>query len=91
MITSLLVGTLAVTWAWEVLRTVDGLLPWSLPSWLLPLLVFFVGLAFCWPDWHLAAACAGAAGIIRACLRPVLDGDSEAVEVRRPGRIPPLP
>lgn len=93
---SLLVGTLAVTWAWdilrEVLRVVENRLPWSLPSWLLPLLALGVGLIFCWPNWHLAAACVGAAGIIRALLRPVLNQAPPVTAVRGIGnRVPPLP
>ena len=86
MIISLLVGTLAVTWAWEALRTIS---PWSLPSWSQPLLVLAFAFIFSPHDWHLAAGIAGAAGVLRAV---VLGTETpQIVRLRGSGRIPNLP
>lgn len=86
MIASLLVGTLAVTWAWEALRVVS---PWSLPSWLLPFLLLGFALIFSWPDWHLAGGIAGASGIVQYLI--TTRSEATAVQLNRRGRIPPLP
>lgn len=91
MIIALLVGTLAVTWAWEALRAV---LPWSLPSWSQPGLVLAFALIFSgtWHvehPWHIAVGIAGAAGVLRTL---VLGGEqAKIVRFRAGGRIPALP
>lgn len=88
MIVSLLVGTLAVTWAWEALRV--GL-PWSLPSWLLPFVVLGFALVFAWPDWHLAAGIAGGTGVVRALISSATETSAVQLTRRPGGRVPPLP
>jgi len=90
MIPTLLVGTLAVTWGWEALRTICLR---SLPSWLQPLIVLGLALIFTWPDWHLAAGIAGGSGIVHALLRDKVDDTAQAVRIRRGvgSRVPPLP
>jgi hypothetical protein len=86
VIASLLVGTLAVTWAWEALRVLS---PWGLPSWLLPFALLGFGLIFSWPDWHLAVGIAGAAGVVQYLINA--RSEATAVQLQRRGRIPPLP
>lgn len=88
MITALLVGTLAVTWAWETLRVV---LPWDLPSWLAPFLVLGLALIFAWPAWHLAAGIAGGAGVVHALFSSRTESSVVQLHRRAPGRVPPLP
>lgn len=87
---TLVLGTLAVTWAWEALR----MLPWGLPSFLWPFVVLALAVAFCWPAWHVAVAVAGASGIVHALLRDKTEAvRSQAVRMTRGigGRVPPLP
>lgn len=86
---TLVLGTLAVTWAWEALR----MLPWGLPSFLWPFIVLALALAFCWPDWHTAMAVSGAAGIVHTLIRDKTGVPTQAVRMTRGvgSRIPPLP
>lgn len=86
---TLLAGTLAVTWAWEAVRTIS---PWGLPNWLSPLVPLACAMVFVWPDWRIAAAIAGAAAIIRALLKPLTDQPQQFRVTRGVGgRVPPLP
>lgn len=87
ILTTLLVGTLAVTWAGEALRVV---LPWSLPSWLRPFPVLLFAVLFVWPNWHLAVGIAGGAAIVQATLFEYLQ-QRDVMQFRTRGRIPPLP
>lgn len=93
MITTLLVGTLAVTWAWEALRVLDSMLPWSLPKFLWPLVVLGLALVVTWPGWLLAAGIAGGAGVIHALVLGRGSEEPVPVQIKRGvgGRLPPLP
>ena len=90
MIASLLVGTLAVIWAWEALRVIS---PWSLPAWVQPLIVLAIAAAITWPDWRLSMAAAGAAGVVNALVRESGSSGPEVVRLRAGigQRIPALP
>lgn len=88
MIVALIITTLGLVWGWATLRTV---LPWALPEWLSPFLVLAMALALSWPDWHLALAAAGAAGILHFLLRDQSATEKQVVLRRPSGRIPPLP
>jgi len=88
---ALIIASLAVFWAWETLLVV---VPWTIPAWLQPFIVLAGALGFCWPDWRVAAAAAGAVGLLHVAVRgsttPVT---AEAVRLR-PGvgsRVPDLP
>lgn len=89
---TLLIASLAVFWAWE---TVLVLVPWTIPPWLQPFIVLAASLAFCWPDWRVAGAAAGAVGLLHVAVRGVIEPVAPAQAVRvRPGvgqRVPDLP
>lgn len=89
---ALLVAALAVFWAWETLLVLS---PWTIPSWLQPFVVLVAALVFCWPDWRVAGAAAGAVGLLHVAVRGVIEPPVPAQAVRvRPGvgsRVPDLP
>lgn len=86
----LLIATLAVFGIWEFLLVV---VPWTIPPWLQPILVYAAALAFCWPDWRLALAVMGGVGICHVLVRNVggtaMPAPSQVVQ--RPSRLPKLP
>lgn len=91
--TELIIAALAIFWAWE---TVLAVCPWTIPAWLQPLLVLAGATAFCWPDWRVAMAAAGAVGLLHFMVREVGQPSlPPAAAVRlRPGignRVPNLP
>lgn len=89
---TLLIAALAVFWAWETLLVV---LPWTIPPWLQPFVVLAGAVLFCWPDWRVAGATAGAVGLLHVAVRGVIEPPVPAQAVRvRPGvgqRVPNLP
>lgn len=86
---TLLLGALAVFFVWESLYAA---VPWTIPAWLQPVVVYGAALAFCWPDWRIALAVAGAVGLLHVLTRIGGGGASGAPQVvRRPGRAPRVP
>jgi hydrogenase/urease accessory protein HupE len=90
MLATLLVASLAIFAVWEFVLVA---VPWTIPAWLQPVLVFGAALAFCWPDWRIALAVAGAVGLLHVLVRGVTDSRSAAQQttVRLPRRVPDLP
>lgn len=84
----LLTGALAVFFVWEALYTA---VPWTIPPWLQPVLVYGAALSLSWPDWRIALAVSGAVGLLHVTTR-LGGGTSGAPKVmRRPGRAPRVP
>ena len=84
---TLILASLAVFFVWEFVLSAY---PWSIWPWLQPLLVLGGALGFCWPDWRLALAVAGAVYLLHVAVRRATDSPEPQV-VRRPTRIPTLP
>lgn len=88
---TLLIAILAVFGIWEFLLVA---IPWTLPPWLQSVVVYGISLAFCWPDWRLAAAVCGGVGLCHVFLRSLGSNDPpQQVVVRRQrgSNVPPLP
>lgn len=86
----LLLSTLAIFFVWE---TALSVVPWTIPAWLQPVLVYGATLAFVWPDWRLALAVSGAVALLHIL---VVNRDSSPGPqvLRRPRgntRLPNLP
>ena len=91
--TTFLLQTLGVFWAWTVVLQV---LPWEIPDVLKPPAVFGIAFALVYPDWQLAAAIAGGVAVITTAvlhLIPERAPVQQGPNLRRgaAGRIPPLP
>lgn len=88
----LILLTLAVFGVWEFALVV---VPWTIPPWLQPLLVYAGALALAWPDWRTALAVVGGVGLAHVWVRNL--GHTPVVPpqqvVRRPrnNRMPDLP
>jgi hypothetical protein len=88
---TLLLSTLAIFFVWE---TVLSVVPWTIPAWLQPVLVYGATLAYVWPDWRLALAVAGAVALLHILTvsRGAASGTPQVL--RRPrgtSRLPNLP
>lgn len=87
----LLLSTLAIFFVWE---TALSVVPWTIPAWLQPVLVYGATVAFVWPDWRLALSVAGAVALLHTL---VVNRDSSATTphvIRRPrgnSNLPNLP
>jgi hypothetical protein len=84
---TLLIAVLAVFFIWG---TVLSVVPWAIPGWLQPLLVYGAALLFVWPLWHFALAVAGGVGLLHV-LSGLSSGSSKPQMIRRPGRGPRIP
>lgn len=87
----LVIASLAVFWAWEAVLVV---VPWTIPPWLQPLLVLAGAVAFCWPDWRVAMAAAGAVGLLHVAVRGAVSApQAQAIRLRSGvgSRVPDLP
>ena len=76
----ILVLTLAVFFVWEfVLEAV----PWTIPPWLQPLLVFGAALGLSWPDWRTALAVGGGVALLHVWVRGRSEPDLPPTPVTR--------
>lgn len=82
----LLLAILAVFFIWE---TVLSVVPWTIPYWLQPVLVYGAALAYVWSDWRLALAVAGAVGLLHVLA--IGKNVGQVTAIRRPGRSPRIP
>ena len=88
---TLLLSTLAIFFVWE---TALSVVPWTIPAWLQPVLVYGATVAFVWPDWRLAMAVAGAVAIIHILVVNRDSSHGTPQVLRRPrgnSRLPNLP
>jgi hypothetical protein len=88
---TLLLATLAIFFAWE---TALSVVPWTIPAWLQPVLVYGATLAFVWPDWRLAMSVAGAVALLHILVVNRDASSSASPAIRRPrggSRLPELP
>ena len=87
----LIIAVLAIFFVWE---TVLSVVPWNVPPWLQPVLVYGAALAFCWPDWRLAMAVSGGVALLHVFLtreRPNVVRPKPVTELQRPTRTPRVP
>ena len=85
---ALLLSCLAVFFAWEFVLVA---VPWTIPPWLQPVLVYGAALAYVWPDWRFALAVGGGVGVLHVLTRSQAGGGRSPQVVRRPGRQPRVP
>jgi hypothetical protein len=85
---SLLIASLAIFWAWE---TLTSLLPWYIPAWLHPAIVFAMSLGFVWPDWRTAMATAGAVALLHVLVRQAAPAPQAVRMATLRNRVPRLP
>lgn len=89
----LVVTVLAVFFAWE---TALSVVPWTIPAWLQPVLVYGAALALAWPDWRLALAASGGVALlhiltVRERPAPIPKAVTELQRPTRTSRLPNLP
>lgn len=86
----IIIAVLAIFFVWE---TVLSVLPWTVPAWLQPLLVYAAALAYCWPHWRLALAVSGGVALLHVLVRDHGPARSKPItELQRARtRVPTLP
>ena len=82
---ALILTTLGVFWLWEFAL----ILPFTLPSWLQPLVVLGLSVGLSWPDWRTGAAAAGLVGILHVVVNHLLNAAPVVEPVRK--KFPKLP
>lgn len=92
---NLLLASLAVFFVWE---SAYSAIPWNIPAWLQPVLVYGVALCLLWPDWSVALSACGLVallhvGVQRLVPTPPSPASSAQALTRRNTRagVPSLP